>query len=146
MNRRTWSVAVRRFSAFSLIAVLVCASAYAQDADKAKPAAGEKKPARAKPRGRLPAYFAKIVDDEQRAAIYQLQSAFAAKKEALRKQLEAIEAEEDAAIEGVLSPEQKQKLAAIRAEAKAAREKKAADKKAAGDDAAAKKPAAKKAA
>ncbi|MEX2187629.1 MAG: hypothetical protein WD875_12575 [Pirellulales bacterium] len=140
MNRRAFSLAVARLLLFFVMAAVVCGSAVAQEAGKAK-AAGK-----AKPKGRLPAYYAKIVDEEQRTKIYALQAEFAAKKEALRKQLEAIEAEEDTAIEGLLSPEQKQKLAALQEEAKAAREKKAGEKKAgskkADDEKPAKKPAA----
>jgi hypothetical protein len=151
MNRSVWSLVVARLSVVALAVALVGGSVFAQEAAKPKAAAGEKKPAaRAQPKGRLPAQYGKIVNEAQREAIYKLQSAFAAKKEALEKQLAALKAEEDAAIEAVLTPEQKQKLAARREEAKAAREKRAAERKAAaGEDENAKpaeKPAAKKAA
>lgn len=120
-----------------MAAVIACPAGFAQEAGKPKAAAGEKKPAaqaRAKPKGRLPAYYAKVVDAAQRAEIYKLQESFAAKREALEKQLAALKSEEDAAVEAVLTPQQKQKLAALREEAKAAREKRAADKKAADEE------------
>ncbi|RIK84167.1 MAG: hypothetical protein DCC68_01915 [Planctomycetota bacterium] len=122
MNRWISSTAVR-FLSLSLFCAVAIGAAVAQDA--AKP-----KPARAKPKGRLPAHYGKLVDAGQKEKIYALQSEFAAKKEALQKQLDAIEAEETAAIEAVLTPAQKEKLAALQAQAKAAREKKAAEKKA----------------
>lgn len=137
MNRRVWSFAGAGWLGLLLAAVIVCGPGFAQEAGKPKAAAGEKKPAaqaRAKPKGRLPAHYAKVVDETQRAEIYKLQEGFAAKREALEKQLAALKSEEDAAIEAVLTPQQKQKLAALREEAKAAREKRAADKKASGEE------------
>lgn len=132
MTRWFSSTAVR---SSSLALILVCSIGVAAAQDAAK------KPARAKAKGRLPAHYGKLVDAEQKEKIYALQSEFAAKKEALRKQLEALEAEEDAALEAVLTPQQKQKLAALQAEAKAARAKKAADKKAGDEKPADEKPA-----
>lgn len=134
VNRRVGSFVGAGWLGVLLAAVVACTAGFAQEAGKPKAAAGEKKPAanaRAKPKGRLPAYYAKVVDEKQRAAIYDLQAAFAAKREVLEKQLAALKSEEEAAIEAVLTPQQKQKLAALREEAKAAREKRAAAKKAA---------------
>ncbi len=85
------------------------------------------------------------VDPAQRERILEVRASFAEKKATLQKQLDDMEAEELAAMEALLTPEQKQKLTSIRDEAKATREKKAADKKAA-DGKAPAKGAAKKAA
>ena len=133
-------------SALAVVAALLCGSVVAQEAAKPK-AAGEKKAAAEKPaKGRLPANFGKIgVDPAQREKILAARASFAEKKAALQQQLDDLEAEEMAALEAILTPEQKQKLTAIRDEAKATREKKAADKKAA-DGKAPAKGAAKKAA
>lgn len=118
--------------AMALLAAMVCSAAQAQEAAGPK-AAGEKKAAAEKPaKGRLPANFGKIgVDPAQREKILAARASFAEKKAALQQQLDAMEAEEMAALEALLTPEQKQKLTAIREEAKASRDKKAADKKAA---------------
>jgi hypothetical protein len=116
------SVAVRLI-ALSLVSVLILGSAIAQEA-------AQEKQAKAKGKPRLPTHYAKVVDPEQREKIIGIREEFAAKKEELQKQLDAINAEEMTAIEAVLTPEQKQKLAALQAEAKASREKKAAERKA----------------
>jgi hypothetical protein len=123
---------VVRVSVVALAAAMLCGSAAAQEAAKPK-AAGEKKAAAEKPaKGRLPANFGKLgVDPAQREKILDVRTAFAEKKATLQKQLDDIEAEEMAAMEALLTPAQKQKLASLREEAKAARDKKAADKKAA---------------
>ena len=131
MKCAQWSMLVR-LSALVVVAALFCSSALAQEAAKPK-AAGEKKVAAEKPaKGRLPANLGKIaVDPAQREKIIAAQAAFAEKKAALQQQLDDLEAEEMAALEALLTPEQKQKLTALRDAAKATREKKAADKKAA---------------
>lgn len=83
----------------------------------AKPDAKPAVKKRAKPRGRLPAHFGKIVDPQQREAIYKLQSEYAPKIEALRAELQALLAKRDADVESVLTAEQKEKLAELRAAA-----------------------------
>lgn len=72
-----------------------------------------------KPRGRLPPFFSKVVDKEQRAAIYKIQDQYSPQLDELTKQLDAIEDKRDAEIAAVLTDEQRQKLATLIAEAKA---------------------------
>ncbi len=89
--------------------------------EAARPAAAE--PAKpAKFRGRLPRYYGKVVDAVQRQQIYQIQAKYHERLEALKAQLKQLEAQCDAEIEGVLSPEQKQSLAKLLADAAAARQ------------------------
>ena len=69
------------------------------------PAAAAAEPA-AKPkrefRGRLPAYYGKVVDDKQRKAIYAVQIEYAPRIDALKAQLAALIAERDAKVDAVL--------------------------------------------
>ncbi len=72
-----------------------------------------------KPRGRLPPFYSKVVDKEQRAAIYKIQEQFSPQIDELQKQLDAVEDKRDAEIAAVLTDEQRQKLATLIAESKA---------------------------
>jgi Spy/CpxP family protein refolding chaperone len=84
-----------------------------------------------KAKGRLPAYYADIVTEEQRDKIYAIQAKHQAKIEELNAALTAANKARDAEIESVLTPEQKIKLKAAKDEAAAKKKKNAADKKAA---------------
>lgn len=92
------------------------APAEAQSPTKAEPAAEKAF------RGRLPAYYRQVVTEEQRQAIYRIQAEYAPKIAALRAQLEALIAEQDAKIQAVLSPEQLKRIEQLREEAKKARD------------------------
>jgi hypothetical protein len=65
--------------------------------------------------GRLPRYFASLVDSRQRAAIYQIQSTMATKIEALERQLEELRQAEMREMEAVLNDTQLQQLQSLRA-------------------------------
>lgn len=64
--------------------------------------------------GRLPRYFAAIVDNEQRQEIYQIQANYAKEIDELEKKLEALKAKETSEIEKVLTSTQQKKLATYR--------------------------------
>ena len=81
-------------------------------------AATTKKKERAKPRGRLPAYYSRVVTSEQREQIYGIQAKFAVEMEKLRMQLETLGEQRDAEVRKVLSDEQRAKVASYQAEAK----------------------------
>jgi hypothetical protein len=123
MKRWFLSSVAGRLVALALVSALVIGTAIAQEAAKEKPAKAKAKP-------RLPTHYAKVVDPVQREKILEIRAGFVAKKEALQKQLDAISTEEMTAIEAVLTAEQKEKIAALQSESKAAREKKAAERKA----------------
>ena len=102
-----------------------------------KPEAKAAKP-RAKPRGRLPAHYGAVVDEEQREKIYRIQQGYQSQIEALQAQLATLREKQASEIEAVLSPEQKEKVKQLAAAAKAKRAKSAegedAENKDAGDD------------
>lgn len=91
------------------------------------PKAADQKPAR-KFRGRLPNYYREVVTEEQREAIYAIQQEYADKIDAIRKQLDALIAERDAKVEGVLTPEQRKQVEKLREQAQAEREKRRAER------------------
>ncbi|HUY91703.1 MAG TPA: hypothetical protein VMV10_23375 [Pirellulales bacterium] len=89
---------------------------------------------RAKPRGRLPAHYGAVVDNEQREKIYGIQQSYQPQIEALQAQLVALREKQAAEIDAVLTPEQKEKVKELAAAAKTKRAK-AAESKKAGEDA-----------
>jgi hypothetical protein len=99
----------------------------------------EKKAADKKGTRRLPAYYADVVTEEQRKEIYDIQAKYAKQIQDLNDQLLALTKKQNDEVEAVLTKEQKEKVAAARAEA-AAKKKKKADKKAADTAKAAPKP------
>ena len=94
----------------------------AADETKAGEQPDEAKPKRAKPRGRLPVYYTRVVSQEQRDQIYALQAKFQAEIDKLLSQLKLMEQQRDADIRKVLSPEQQKRVDALVAEAKLKRE------------------------
>lgn len=72
-------------------------------------------------RGRLPAYYGRVVDQKQRETIYAIQREYAPRVDALKRQLAALMAERDKKVAAVLTPEQLNTVEKLRAEAKAKR-------------------------
>jgi hypothetical protein len=68
--------------------------------------------------GRLPAYYADLVDGEQRAKIYAIQAEHDPGIKQLQVSLKEAMAKRDAAVAAVLTPAQQEKLAKLEAEAK----------------------------
>ena len=66
--------------------------------------------------GRLPPYYASIVDNRQRQAIYEIRTRVAAELEQLQQQLDALRRAEMSEIEALLTPAQHQQLDALRAQ------------------------------
>jgi len=99
------------------------------EAPAEKPVPEEAKPKKREFRGRLPAYYGRVVDQKQREQIYAIQREYAPKIKALEAQLAALRAERDTKVEAVLTPEQLKTVEKLKAEAKAKRDKaKAAEK------------------
>jgi hypothetical protein len=86
------------------------------------PAAKEK----SKPKGRVPNYYSKVVDGQQREKIYQIQQTYGPQIEQLQVQLKALTEKRDAEINALLTPDQQQRVATLMAEAKQAAAKKKA--------------------
>jgi hypothetical protein len=64
--------------------------------------------------GRLPRFFASLVDDEQRESIYAVQEKYRSKIDSLREQLREIESEQLKEIESVLTAAQRKELETLR--------------------------------
>ena len=110
-----------------LLTALWTASAIAQETPQQgaaeQPAAAAKTDANAakKPKGRLPAYYGKVVTDKQREQIYEIQGKFHEQIAKLQEQLNALTAKRDAEIEQVLTDDQRTEIARLKAERKARR-------------------------
>ena len=109
-----------------LLATLLATAVAAQEPPKAtgadppdKPAAKEPK----KPRGRLPAYYGKIVDQKQRKEIYLIQAKFAEQIDKLKLQLQELASQRDTEVEKVLTDDQRAELARMKSERRARRRK-----------------------
>ncbi len=113
------------------VAMVLASPAVGLSQDGTKKAAEKttaKKAARAKPRGRLPAHYARVVNSKQREAIYKLQAEFAAKMSELRAQLAKLAEARDEEVEAVLTADQRSQVAKLRDDAKAARDARAKTK------------------
>ncbi|MDG2219962.1 MAG: hypothetical protein P8L85_01180 [Rubripirellula sp.] len=104
--------------AFVLLFSGICLLGFA--ADKKSTSRKTSKSAAAKQEmsgGRLPRYFAGLVDDDQREEIYQIQSKFREQIQELEKELAELEQEQLGAMEKVLSTAQRKELASLRSAA-----------------------------
>lgn len=117
-SKRTWLP----FGALLLAVVCLAASVDAQEksdvkAEAKKPDAVERK----KPRGRLPNHYSDVVTGEQKDKIYDIQGPYLSKIEKLADEIMALRSQMAQDVEAVLTPEQKQRVAALKAEADAKR-------------------------
>ena len=125
MKRESWSQRWMGMVASMLVLTMLVAAAPAQGPAKpsakapAKPAATSTTPARKKPRGRLPAYFGKVVSAKQRDQIYSIQAKYNAQIEKLQAQLKTLIAQRDGDVEQVLSTEQRAEVQQLREQRKA---------------------------
>jgi Spy/CpxP family protein refolding chaperone len=88
------------------------AKASAAKVDSAQSDKGSAAPAI--PGGRLPRFFASLVDDEQRQQMYEIRESYRPQIEALEKQLDELRAKELTAMEKVLTAAQRKQLAEMR--------------------------------
>jgi hypothetical protein len=108
----------------SALAVALISPAFVRADDTktdTKPAAKDTSAApvkKEKEKGRLPPYYAKIVDETQREKIYQIENDYAPKMKDLYAQLKALNDEREQKIRAVLTPDQQKKLDDMLAEAK----------------------------
>jgi len=96
-----------------IAASMLVVAAFAQETTDSKP--------ETKRRGRLPAYYSKVVTAEQREQIYEIQEGYAAQIEKLRMQLDELYEQRESEIAGVLTSEQLKEIAAMAAAARARR-------------------------
>lgn len=103
------------------ILMLLGAANFAVAAEPAGESDQTSPPISTKIRGRLPSHYAEVVNEEQRARIYQIQAEYRDRIESLEDQLKALKQQRDEKIKSVLTEEQKQTIAKAVAEAKARR-------------------------
>ncbi len=114
---RSWGLVP--FSAL-LLAIALATTGAAQEPPKkgaaappAKSAASEAKD-RKKLRGRLPAYFGKVVSDKQRKEIYEIQSKYNEQIGKLKEQLVSLTSTRDSEVAKVLTDEQRAEIAKLK--------------------------------
>jgi len=87
-------------------------------AQKSSKAAKSERPV-AKRATRLPAYFASVIDDKQRAKIQAVQEEFGPKIQQLRDDLKELTDKQESAINKLITPKQRQQIEKLRSEARA---------------------------
>ena len=102
------------------------ANTWSAEKDAARPAVNKK---RAAAKGRLPSFYRTVVNAAQKKEIYAIQAKYSTQIKELRKQLAALTTERNTEVEGVLTPQQKDQVAKLAAEAKAKRKKPSSPKK-----------------
>jgi hypothetical protein len=117
MQSAFWKKFVVATLASTLVVAVISLDSIGQDAKK--PDSKAKAGARAKGKGRLPAYYKDVVTEEQRDQIYAIQAKYVKQLEDLQSQIDAVKAKQSDEIEGLLSAEQKEKLAKVKTEADA---------------------------
>lgn len=112
------SVTFKHLTATALVFVMSCLSVMADDTQLSKASSAAKSSVvGASPTastGRLPRYFAAIVNNEQRVAIYQIQRKAQAEMAVLEQQLAALKQVEMIEIEAILTVSQRQQLEEMR--------------------------------
>jgi hypothetical protein len=132
MVRRIGKVASTAVLLVVFFAVEQPASAQQKRATKEKNAAANKEKVESKvadakkPAMRLPMYYTSVVTEEQHGKIATAYAKYNAKLAKLRAEIEEVTTERNAAMEEMLTPSQRTKVAELREEAKAKREKTAA--------------------
>lgn len=76
---------------------------------------------RTEPRGRLPAYFGEVIDSQQREKIYELQARYLAEIKALQDKIAELEKKREEDVQGILTPEQAEKVKQLVESAKSKR-------------------------
>jgi Spy/CpxP family protein refolding chaperone len=101
-----------------LVAALLASVAAAQQPPK-KPAdpppASESQQEAKKLRGRLPAYYGKVVSEKQRTEIYKIQAKYNEQIEKLKKELDSLTDKRNTEVEEVLTDEQRAEVAKMKA-------------------------------
>jgi hypothetical protein len=127
MKRESMQRSVVRWLIALLVMAFWTAAGVAQEAPPPTPEAGgtpastapaEPAPAK-KSRGRLPAYYGKVVTDKQREDIYSIQAKFNEQIAKLQEQLSELTTQRDAEVEKVLTNEQRAEIARLKSERKA---------------------------
>lgn len=123
MMRGAWCAALGVSLIAGLAATPACSTAQEAAAQEAAGAAKTSPTAkkRTEPRGRLPAYFGEVIDSQQRDKVYDIQAKYTAEIKQLQDQIAKLEQQRDEAVQGVLTPEQAEKVKKLVDEGKAKR-------------------------
>ncbi len=103
-----------------LLATMLATTGAAQEPPKKGVAAPPAKPAanatkdRKKLRGRLPAYYGKVVSEKQRKEIYEVQAKFNEQIEKLKEQLVSLTSQRNTEVEKILTDEQRTEIAKLK--------------------------------
>jgi hypothetical protein len=84
---------------------------------------------RSEPRGRLPAYYGEVIDNQQREKIYDIQSRILSQITDLQQRIAQLEQQRDTEVSGVLTAEQMAKVKELTEAAKAKRSENAKRRK-----------------
>jgi len=90
--------------------------------------------ARRNARGRLPAYYTRVVSGDQREQIYKIQQNYEPKIQELLAQVRQLREKRDKEIDGVLTPEQLERVNQLRAEARERQQRRRQQQNAAASD------------
>jgi hypothetical protein len=117
----------------------IAVRATAQDDAPANRKAESDPKLRTKSRGRLPMYYSRVVNSEQREKIYEIQATFDKQISELMAEIKSLQQQRDDEVQRVLTPDQQEEVAQMVAEAQKQRKalKDAKEKVESGDDAAA---------
>ena len=99
------------------LALASCAVAQAPKSDAVPAKAAKAK----KTRGRLPAYYGKVVTDKQRQQIYAIQAKYQTEIVKLKQKLVDLITKQKSEIEGVLTEQQRDEIQQLRSKRKSAR-------------------------
>ena len=121
-------LAVASILMIGFLSASLASTATAQAPKKdAKASSSQAEPSSAKPktrkksRGRLPAYYAKVVNQKQREDIYEVQARYATMIADLQKQIDELASKRDQEVQAVLSDSQLAEIQKLKDEAKARR-------------------------
>ena len=115
---RVWGILLAVAAATTSVQVL----GQEKDSDATKPATKIEKKERAKPRGRLPAYFSRVVSETQREEIYKIQRDYRMQIDKLKADLAKLENDMNKDVYAVLNDEQRDRVSKLQEEARKKRE------------------------
>lgn len=107
---KAWFVCIAMLLAFALATGYAAKSAAQQSEGKSSAAPGKAK-------ARLPNYYAKVTTEQQQAKLREVLKQYAPQIQEKRDELQALIAKRDAALDELLTPEQREEIAKLRATA-----------------------------
>ncbi len=131
-NRGNRVCRVAAIAALAVALSVALPSIRAEEEGAAKVRSAAEKPAKSKARqakGRLPAFYGRVVTEEQRGEIYAIQTKYRPRIEDLTAELKRLRDEQREEVEAVLTSDQRERIATLRSKSKEGRRQKAAARK-----------------